>query len=131
MAARKKEIPYEMMNPNGQPKQLPLQQPDSPRVVRKRIEKKPKRSFYTFKMLLAVCCIGIFGLMFVQLYVDSQINLVHYEIQSTRSAIDQQLAINEQLRAEISDLSQYSRVIEIATSQGLTFNEDNIVNISR
>ncbi|MCL1989716.1 MAG: hypothetical protein FWG67_02385 [Defluviitaleaceae bacterium] len=115
-----------------QPTWHPQRQPESPRVVRRRIEKKPKKSFYTFKMLCMMCGIGIFGLMFVELYMASQINHIHYEIQGLQHQIEGAQVINEQLHAQVSILSQQSRIIEIATEHGLTLTpNENIVNINR
>ena len=111
------------------PQHLPNQQPDSPQVVRRRIEKKPKGRFYTLKMLLTACGIGVFALMFIQLYMDTQINHYHYDIQHTRVAINRVNFRNEQLNAQISELSQHSRIIEIATARGLSFNAENIIDI--
>ena len=130
MAAERKNVQLEASKYMSQPGYLPNQQPESPRVVRRRAERKPKRSFYTLKMLLTVCGIGVFGLMFIQLYMTSQINHIHYQVQNMQIDINRELAINEQLNVQISELSQYSRIIEIATSRGLTFNE-NIENIER
>ena len=130
MVAERKNIQLEVVQNMSQPGHLPNQHPDSPQVVRRRVEKKPKRSFYTLKMLLTVCGLGIFGLMFIQLYMDSQINHIHYEIQHVRMDINRVNARNEELSAQISELSQYSRIIEIATERGLTLSE-NIINIER
>ena len=130
MAAKRKDVHLESIKHIQQPQYLPDQQLGSPRIVRRRVEKKPKRNFYTLKMLFVACGIGVFGLMFMGLYMDSQINHVHYEMQRVRMTIDRELAINEQLSAQISELSQHSRIIEIATSRGLTFNE-NIISIQR
>lgn len=117
---------------NLQPNQLPSQQPDSPHIIRRRIERKPKRSLYTFKMLLMVCGLGIFGLMFLELYMASQINHIHYDIQRLQHTIDHELGINEQLNAQVSILSQPSRIIEIAIERGLTLtSNENIINIQR
>ena len=129
MAARKHNAQFEAAH--QLPQHLPNQQPDSPRVVRRRIEKKPKGRFYTLKMLLTACGIGVFALMFIQLYMDTQINHIHYDIQRTRMEINRQVLINEQLNAYISELSQHSRIIEIATARGLSFNAENIVDIQR
>ena len=130
MAAERKNIQLEMVQNMSQPEHLPNQHPDSPQVVRRRVEKKPNRSFYTLKMLLTVCGLGIFGLMFIQLYMDSQVNHIHYEIQHVRRDITREITMNEQLSAQISELSQYSRIIEVATDRGLTLSE-NIINIER
>lgn len=127
MAARKQHT--HMYQPHHSPENTPLRQPESPKIVRRRTSEKPKRKFVTFKTFIISSCIGLFTLMLVQLYMTSQINHVHYEIQSTRSMIEQQISINEQLSAEVSNLSQHARIIEIATSNGLTFNEENIINI--
>ena len=117
---------------NLQPSQLPNRQPDSPRIIRRRIEKKPRRSFYTLKMLLMICGLGIFGLMFIELYMASQINHVHYDIQRLQDTIGYELNINEQLNAQVSILSQQSRIIEIAMERGLTLtSNENIINIQR
>ena len=130
MAAQKEFKQLDAIKHMQQPQHLPHQQPETPQVVRRRLVKKPKGRFYTFKMLLAVCGIGIFGLMFIQLYMDSQINHVHYEIQTLRTNINQELSRNEQWSAYIAELSQRSRIIEIAKERGLAFAEQ-IINISR
>ena len=127
MVAKRKDIQLEVVRHNSQPG-LP-NHPESPQVLRRLVENKPKRSFYTLKMLLTVCGIGIFGLMFIQLYMDSQINHIHYDIQRVRGDINHQLTINEQLNAQISELSQYARIIEIAYERGLTLSE-NIINVN-
>ena len=127
MAARRNNMRLEATQ--HRPQYLPNQQPDSPQVVRRRIEKKPKARFYTLKMLLTTCGIGIFALMFVGLYIDTQINHVHYDIQRVRMAINEGINYNEQLNAQIAELSQHSRIMEIAISRGLTFNENNTITI--
>jgi cell division protein FtsL len=113
---------------------LPNQQPQweqSPRrVVKKRLEKAPKRNFYSIKLLLAICGVGVFGLMFMRLYLDSQINHINAQTELTRMAINNQLIINEELAAQVADLSRQTRIIEIATERGLTFN-DNVIRIGR
>ena len=129
MVAERKNIQLEASVHMPQPGHQPNQHPDSSRVVRRRVENRPKRSFYTIKMLLTVCGVGIFGLMFIQLYMDSQINHIHYDIQRVRININRELAVNEELNARISEMSQYSRIREVATERGLTLS-DNIIKIN-
>jgi len=132
MAAKRKEKQIENANyMQAQPQYLPNQQPDSPRIIRRRTERKVRKRFQTFKIFLIASGLGIFSLMFIQLYIDTQITQVHYEIQQLRFDIGQELSVNEQLAAQISELSQRSRIIEIATERGLTFNENVIINIPR
>jgi len=129
MSALRKSYQVEnniISHPNfqNQPNQLPLTSP----VVRQRVKSKPKKDFYTLKMLMALCGFGVFALMFTQLYIDAQINQVHYQIQSIQTQMSIQSSLNEQLQAEVANLSQYSRIHEIATAHGLQFHE-NIVTI--
>jgi len=127
MAARKKVAPLEIVTPHAQPNS----QPDVKQVVRKRVKQEAGYRFYTVKMLIVVFGLGVFSLMFLELYMSSQINHVHYEIQRVQRDINQGVLMNDQLNAEISRQSQHSRIIEIATRHGLTFNEENVINISR
>lgn len=130
MAAERRNVQLEAIKVMQQPQYLPHQQPDSPQVVRRRIEKKPKKSLYTLKMLFTLCGLGVFGLLFIQLYMDAQLNHIHYQVQRVQMDISVESAINEQLNAQISELSQHSRIIEIATERGLVISE-NIINIQR
>lgn len=111
--------------PNTQPQWE--QAPD--RVVIRR-QKATKKSFYNLKMLLAISGIGVFSLMFMQLYLDSQINHINAQAELTRMEIAQELIINEQLASTVSELSRPTRITEIATNRGLTIN-DNVIRIRR
>ena len=81
-------------------------------------------------MLLAICGVGVFGLMFMQLYLDSQINHINVQAELTRMEINNALVMNEQLAAQVSELSRPARIIEIAEARGLTIN-DNVIRIGR
>jgi len=128
MAAQRKEVYLESIK--HMPQQ-PYQQPSGQPVIRRRVKQKPKRSLYSFKMLLVLVGVGVFVLTFMNLYMVSQINHVHYEIQMTQQNIRYQTSINEQLNVQISELSQASRITEIAIERGLQFIQENIVNIVR
>ena len=129
MAAVRKEAYLESVKhlPNQQPHKQPNGQP----VIRRRVVTKPKRSLYSFKMIITLCAVGVFALAFMHLYMLSQINHAHYAVQQTRNEIVRQTNINEQLNVQISELSQNARMIEIALEHGLYFFEENIVNIAR
>ena len=114
----------------GTPSREPQREQHPGRVVKKRLEKAPRRSFYSIKMLLAICGLGVFGFMFAQLYLDSQINHINTQTELVRMRINQELVINEQLASQVSELSRYTRIVEIATDRGLTFN-DNVIRIGR
>ena len=129
MVAQRKEVYLESVKhlPHQQPYQRPSVQP----VIRRRVNQKPKRRLYSFKMLLVLSGVGVFAVAFMHLYMVSQINHVHYEIQLTQQNIRNQTSINEQLNVQISELSQASRITEIAIERGLSFIQENIVNIAR
>lgn len=129
MAAQRKEQYYDALK--HLPNHVPNWQPESPHITRRRISQKPKKKLYSVKMILAVCGVGVFALAFMQLYMDSQINHAHYDIQRVQLRINQELSINEQLGVQISELSQHSRITRVAEERGLRFIEENIINITR
>ena len=112
------------------PQQQPQKEQSPSRVIKRRLEPVRKRSFYSFKLLFAICGIGVFCLMFLQLYLDSHINHINAQAEMTRMQVNQELSINEQLASQVSALSRPTRIMGIASEQGLTFN-DNVVRIRR
>jgi len=108
---------------------LPHREEQAPRRIVRRVVRK-KKSLYSSRVLLFLCGLGIFALMFGQLYIDAQVNSVHRQVEETRREITRQTIMNEQLQGHISELSQHSRVLEIAAQHGLLFNE-NIIYIER
>ena len=112
------------------PDATPNHQPDKKRVIR-HVEKTKKKSFYSIKSILAMSALAAFGILFGQLYLDSQINKVHYEIQELRFHMGNQQIANDQLYAQISQLSMSSRVMEVASGHGLSMQGGNVVYIQR
>jgi len=128
MAAQEKVIQFDNINPAYEPSRQPKKQPRH--VVKKRVDEDVSKKPYAARFLFLTVCAGIFSLMFLELYMASQINHVHYEIQQVQRHIATESSRNEQLVAEISVLSQHSRIIEIATRHGLIFDENNVININ-
>ena len=112
------------------PNRQPGQEQNPSRVVKKHLKKSAKKKFYSIKMLLAISGVGVFGLMFMQLYLDSQINHINAQAEFMRVEINQALVRNEELASQVSELSRLTRIVEIATSHGLTLN-DNVIRIER
>lgn len=96
----------------------------------RQIVKRKKRSLYNAKGLLTLCGLGVFAMLFGQLYLDAQINRVHRQVEQTRFTISRESTTNEQLKSHVAELSQHARIIEIANERGLMFNE-NIIYIQR
>jgi len=114
------------MMPEATP--TPNHQPDKTRVVR-HVEQRKKKSLYSIKSILVMSALAAFGILFGQLYLDSQINRVHYEIQELRFHIGNQQIANDQLYAQISQLSMSSRVMEVASEHGLSMQGGNVIYI--
>lgn len=106
-----------------QPAAVPSQRPR--RVVRT-VRRQKRKSFYSLKTLVFATAAALFVLMFMQLYFDNQISRLHIETESIRAEIVRQSSENEQLSSTVSELSRYSRVMEIAERHGLSY-QDNII----
>ena len=87
-----------------------------------------KRSIYGIPLLVTLFSVGLFTVFLGQLYIDARINQVHYEIEQLRLSRHQQTTRNEQLASMISELSETTRINEIADELGLQF-LDNIIYI--
>lgn len=115
---------------SNQPYAYPLPEQEPHRHARTHSRRVARKSFYNLKWLLALCGVGVFALMFLQLYMDSQINHLRAQAEWTRIEINNELIINEQLSSQVSELSRPARIIEIGTQSGLT-NEGDIIRIQR
>jgi len=69
----------------------------------------------------------LFSLLFLQLWLDSQITATYVEAQSIQRHIQAQAEANAQLQSEIRELSSYTRIMEVAVDYGLEVQENNII----
>lgn len=100
----------------------------SSRQVKRTVVKRKKKGLYNLSNLAILTGFFIFGLVGGRLYLDAQINQLHYETESLKLKISNQTVVNEELYSKIAELSTYTRAMEIAKQNGLaTYN--NIVNI--
>ncbi|MCL1949295.1 MAG: hypothetical protein FWF59_06160 [Turicibacter sp.] len=114
-----------LANHQGQPLTTPGVRPV--RRVVKKAAPKPKRRLYSIRNFVIMGGTLLFANLFLQLWMDSRITAIHSESQSTRNSILAQYEQASQLRSEIRELSSYTRVMGIATAQGLVVQENNIV----
>ena len=77
-------------------------------------QKVKKKGLYSLQVLIG------------QLYLDAQINEIHYRVEKKKLEIDQQTVVNEELYSKISELSTYSRAMEVAKNNGLSTYENTI-----
>ncbi len=99
-----------------------------PKKVIKKKAVKRKRGLYNFTNLAIVAGIGIFAIVGGQLYLDAQINQMHYQTEALKLKIANQTVVNEELYSKIAELSTYTRAMEIAKENGLSTYE-NIISI--
>lgn len=106
--------------------QVEIQQPN--RVIKKRQVQRKKKRLYNFTNLAILTAIGCFMIVGGQLYLDSQINQIHYQTEALKLEIANQTVMNEELYSKIAELSTYTRAMKIAKENGLSTHE-NIVSI--
>lgn len=98
-----------------------------PRRVVRRVERTPKKSWYNLRLFLIGGSVSVFSLLFLQLWLDSQITAIYVEAQGIQRSIQVQAEANAQLQSEIRELSSYTRVMEVAVDYGLEIQENNII----
>ncbi|MDE5978127.1 MAG: cell division protein FtsL [Turicibacter sp.] len=108
-------------------RQVEQQQPLKRRTITttKRNQSK-KTGLYSLQGLAGMVAIGVFLLLVGQLYLDAQINEIHYQVERKKLEINQKEVANEELYSKISELSTYSRAMEIAKANGLATFENTI-----
>ncbi|WP_335870516.1 cell division protein FtsL [Bacillus sp. 2205SS5-2] len=98
----------------------PSKQPTSkPRVA--------KRLFTAGEKLLFSILIAIVSFLAVQIVTtQAAIYEVNKGIQEVESSIESQQKVNENLKVQIGELSEYDRILEKAKRSGLDLKEENI-----
>ena len=108
-------------------RQVEQQQPLQRRTVKPTQKRKAKKKgLYSLQGLVGMTVVGVFLLLIGQLYLYAQINELHYQVERKKLEIDQQVVVNEELYSKISELSTYSRAMEIAKENGLSTYENTI-----
>ena len=110
-------------------RQVEQQQPLQRRTVKPTQKRKAKKKgLYSLQGLVGMTVVGVFLLLIGQLYLDAQINQMHYQTEALKLKIANQTVVNEELYSKIAELSTYTRAMEIAKENGLSTYE-NIISI--
>ena len=96
------------------------------RIKQTQTRKVKKRGLNTVHGFLGVTVVGVFLLLVGQLYLDGEINQLHYDVERLKIEIQQKSVENEELYSKISELSTYSRAMEIAKENGLATYENAV-----
>ena len=62
-------------------------------------------------------------------YTKAVLSESNISLEQMRSKIETQEGINESLSMQVDELASLDKIQEVATSQGLTYNNDNIKNV--
>ena len=78
------------------------------------------------KFLVFMICALIVGNIFGQSFSMALLSKTNIEVESVRSKIKKQQAMNESLQMKINELASLDNIETVATSFGLEYNNDNI-----
>lgn len=94
------------------------------RKVKKRLKmSKFERLLYIFTFILVLAT--PFALVFSQ----ATLSEINFEVEKTKKQITTQEKKNESLTMKINELASLEKIQEIAKEQGLSYNNNNILNI--
>ena len=62
----------------------------------------------------------------ISVYVQAKLSESNFEVQKLSQEIEEQTNINESLNMQINELASLDNIREVASSQGLSYNNDNI-----
>ena len=62
-------------------------------------------------------------------YTKAVLSESNISLEQMRAKIETQEGINESLSMQVDELASLDKIQEVATSQGLTYNNDNIKNV--
>ena len=88
--------------------------------------KKKKRVLKVEKLLI----LSIFAVLtltpLLHVYTKAELSSSNIEVEKLRQEIDNQSNINESLSMKINELASLDKIREVATNEGLSYNNDNI-----
>lgn len=94
------------------------------RKVKKRLKmSKFERLLYIFTFILVLAT--PFALVFSQ----ATLSEINFEVEKTKKTITTQEKKNESLTMKINELASLEKIQEVAKEQGLSYNNNNILNI--
>ena len=94
------------------------------RKVKKRLKmSKFERLLYLFTLVIVL--MAPFALVFSQ----ATLSKVNYEVEKAKKQIASQEKKNESLTMKINELASLDKIQEVADSQGLSYNNDNIKTV--
>lgn len=94
------------------------------KVVKKKVKMgKFEKLLYVFTVILLLSC------PFVIVFSQATLSKINYEVEKSKKEIVAQEKKNESLTMKINELASLDKIQDVADSQGLSYNKDNIKNI--
>ncbi len=94
------------------------------KVVKKKVKiGKFEKLLYAFTIILLLSC------PFVIVFSQATLSKINYEVEKSKKEIIAQEKKNESLTMKINELASLDKIQEVADSEGLSYNNDNIKTI--
>lgn len=94
------------------------------RKIKKRLKmSKFERLIYVFTIVMLI------AMPFALVFSQATLSEINFEVEKMNKKIDAQEKKNESLTMKINELASLDKIQEVAKSQGLTYNNDNIKSI--
>lgn len=110
------------------PLHSPLTEPAA--IPQKKITKRTSTITRIEKLIMSAIILTLFGLAITCVSMEVNVFSVNRELQDIQSEITVTQDANVDLKQEISELSGYDRIYEIAGKAGLKLNESNVRTVS-
>ena len=95
------------------------------KVVKKKVKMgKFEKLLYVFTLILLLSC------PFVIVFSQATLSKINYEVEKSKKEIVAQEKKNESLTMKINELASLDKIQEVADSEGLSYNNDNIKTIN-
>lgn len=87
---------------------------------------KKRRKLKGEKFVLIAIFILIVSTPFINVFTQAKLSESNIEVEKLKQKIEYQSSINESLNMKINELASLDKIKEVASNEGLTYNNDNI-----
>lgn len=94
----------------------------------RKVKKKLKMSKFE-KLLYIFTFVIVLMTPFALVFSQATLSEINFEVEKTKKQIDTQEKKNESLTMKINELASLEKIQEVAKEQGLSYNNNNILNI--
>ena len=97
-------------------------------MAKKKVKKRIKMS--TFERLLYIFAITLLVTLPITIvFSKATLSQVNFEVEKQKKLIEAQNKTNESLSMKINELASLDKIQEVAKSEGLSYNNNNIKNV--